>query len=110
MTVKTKPGRSRVTKADIAKAREEILAQPKPVKQTIEKLDAEPKWSNDRWYGLVYCDSYGYAWIADLQLKDICLGKTDEVIKVLKDRKANSEDVAQVLQAIKEFRAENKSQ
>ena len=110
MIVKTKSRRIRVTKADIAKAREEILTPPKLVKQTIEKLDTEPKWGKDRPHGLVYCDSYGWAWIADLQLKNVCLGRTDEVIKVLKDRKVNTEDAAQVLQAIKEFQTEKKSQ
>jgi hypothetical protein len=110
MTIQTKVRRSRVTKLDIARAREEILTQPKPEKQTIEKLDTEPRWGKDRYYGLVYCDSYGYAWIADLQLDTIPLGKTEEVIKVLKDRRVDAEDVAQVLQAIKEFRQEKKNQ
>jgi hypothetical protein len=110
MTVKTKTPRIRVTKLDIAKAREEILAQPKSVKQTIEKLDTEPKWGKDKYYGLVYCDSYGWAWITDLQLETICLGKTEEVTKVLKDRRVDTEDVAQVLQAVKEFQTEKKSQ
>ena len=110
MTVQTKARRSRVTRLDIARAREEILAQPKPEKQTIEKLDTEPRWGKDKYYGLVYCDSYGSAWITDLQLETICLGRTEEVIKILKGRRVDAEDVAQVLQAIKEFRAEKKTQ
>ncbi len=110
MTILTKTRRTRVTKLDIAKAREEILAQPKLEKQTIEKLDTEPKWSKDKYYGLIYCDSYGWAWIADLKLENIPLGKTEEVIKILKDRQVDTEDVAQVLQAVQEFQAEKKNQ
>ena len=43
MAIKTKARRSKVTKLDIARAREEILAQPKPAKQTIERPVTEPK-------------------------------------------------------------------
>jgi hypothetical protein len=110
MRRKAKARRTRVTKIDIAKARQEILTKPKQDKQTIEKLDTEPKWGKDKYYGLVYCDSYGYAWIADLQLETICLGETKEVIKVIKYRQVDAEDVAQVLQAVKEFQTENRSQ
>jgi hypothetical protein len=82
-----------VTKADVAKAREEILAQPKPEKQTIEKLDTEPKWGKDFWlsdrfpdnYGDdIYFDSYGLAWGLETNLESCCLGKTEKVLAIIK--------------------------
>jgi len=93
MTVQTKARRSKVTKLDIARVREEILAQPKPAKQTIEKLDTEPKWGKDFWlsdhfpdnYGDdIYFDSYGLAWGVDEDLSSCCLGKTKKVLAIIK--------------------------
>jgi hypothetical protein len=82
-----------MTKADIAKAREEILAQPKPEKQTIEKLDTEPKWGKDFWlsdrfpdnYGdNIHFDSYGFAWGLETNLEPYPLGKTEKVLAIIK--------------------------
>jgi len=97
MTIQTKVRRSRITKVDIARAREEILAQPKPEKQTIEKLDAEPKWGKDFWlsdrfpdnYGDdIYFDSYGLAWGLETNLETCCLGKTEKVLAIIKGEEA----------------------
>ena len=96
MTVQTKARRSKVTKADIAKAREDTLAQPKPVKQTIEKMDTQPKWGKDFWlssiypdnYGDdIYFDSYGLAWGTDTNLESKCVGKTKDVLAIVKSEK-----------------------
>jgi hypothetical protein len=93
MTVQTKARRSKVTKLDITRVREEILAQPKPVKQTIEKLDTEPKWGKDFWlsdrfpdnYGDdIYFDSYGLAWGTETNLESCCVGKTEKVLAIIK--------------------------
>ncbi|MCX6009225.1 MAG: hypothetical protein NTW48_04210 [Chloroflexi bacterium] len=93
MTVQTKARRSKITKADIARAREEILAQPKPVKQAIKKLDTEPKWGKDFWlsdrfpdnYGDdINFDSYGLAWGLETNLETRCLGKTEKVLAIIK--------------------------
>ena len=96
MTVQTKARRSKVTKADIAKAREDTLAQPKPVKQTIEKMDTQPKWRKDFWlssrypdnYGDdIYFDSYGIAWGIDANMENKCVGKTEDVLAIIRGEK-----------------------
>jgi hypothetical protein len=94
MTIMTKARRTRVTKADIAKTREEILAQPKPAKQTIEKLDTEPKrkkafWLSDLFpdnYGDdIYFDSDGLAWGLETNGESCCVGETAKVLAIIKD-------------------------
>ena len=93
MIVQTKVRRTKVTKRDIARAREEILVQPKPIKQTIGKLDTEPKWRKDFWlsdrfpdnYGDdIYFDSYGVAWGLDANLENCCVGETEKVLAIIK--------------------------
>jgi hypothetical protein len=124
MTVSTKVRRSRVTKADVAKAREEILAQPKPEKQTIEKLDTEPKWGKDFWlsdrfpdnYGDdIYFDSYGLAWGLETNLESCCLGKTEKVLAIIKGEETIPDNacphtkrvLSKLLKDIKEEKEEN---
>ncbi len=97
MTVQTKARRSKVTKLDIARAREETLAQPKPAKQTIEKLDTEPKrkkafWLSDLFpdnYGDdIYFDSDGLVWGLDANLESKSVGKTEDVLAIIKGEKS----------------------
>lgn len=96
MPVKTKARRTRVTRKNIAKAREDILAQPKPAKQTIEKVDTQSKRKKDSWlstlypdnYGDdIYFDSFGLAWGTDTNLESKCVGKTEDVLAIIRGEK-----------------------
>jgi len=108
MTTKTiKKKRVRITRQDIEKARQE-LTQVKESPPVSPKAKEKPKWAKDSWFGLVYCDSYGHAWIDEFE--PVYLGKTDEIIPYLKSRGIDGENVAIVLIAVKEFRTEKKSQ
>jgi hypothetical protein len=53
----------------------------------------------------VYCDSYGYAWVADFEksgeTKPISLGRTNKFIPYLKQRGIDGEDVLEVLRAFR---------
>jgi len=108
MALATKTKRVRITKEEIEKARQGLLAQDeKPVRARTEK--ERPKWQKDSWYGLVYCDSYGHAWITGKQFKSVHLGKTDELIPYLKSRGIDGENVDSVLIAAEEFRSEKET-
>ena len=79
MTVKTR--RSRVTKDDITKAREEILGE---VKASLIKAEgkAEPRYKPDQWIAdnQIIVDSYGWCWgIVPDTLENQCLGKEADV-------------------------------
>ena len=108
MPVAVKLRRIRVTRRDIETARRELLEQPKPIKPKIGR--EAPRYKKDFWYGLVYCDSNGWASIVGDELKGVWLGKTDEFIPYLKKRGFDGENVDIVLQAAKEFWSEKKSQ
>ena len=108
MPVAVKPKRIRVTRKDIESAKRELLEQPKPIRPKVEVEG--PRYKKDFWYGLVYCDSNGYALIVGDELKGIWLGKTGEFIPYLKSRRIDGENVDMVLQAAKEFWSEKKSQ
>ena len=105
VTQAVKTRRVRVTRQDIEKAREELSKQPKPIKPKAE--GEKPRHKKDFWYGLVYCDSYGHAWIDNF--KSVYLGKTDELIPYLKSKRIDGENVDMVLQAAKEFQSEFES-
>ena len=100
--------RIRITKQEIQRAREELQqAKPKAQRQTVVET---PKLPQAGWYGIVYCDSYGECWITHFKngkTKTICLGKKDEVLEVLK--RADTENVGEVLKAIKAFRQEKEN-
>ena len=110
MTVTVKQRRTRVTKKDIETARQQLAKEQKPSKPKA-KVE-ETRYKKDFWYGLVYCDSNGHAWIADLdgEVKPVYLGKADEFIPYLKSKRIDGENVDMVLQATKEFWSEKKSQ
>ena len=79
MTVKTR--RSRVTKDDITKAREQILGE---VKASLIKGEgkAESRYKPEQWIAdnQVCIDSYGWCWgIVPGTLENQCLGKEADV-------------------------------
>jgi len=95
MVTKTKTRRNRVSKAEIIKAREQLLKSA-PVKQTIEKMNTQPKWGKDFWlsdrfpdnYGDdIYFDSYGIAWGIDTDKQNKCVGKTEDVLTIIRGEK-----------------------
>lgn len=96
MVTKTKARRTRVSKADIAKAREQILIKPVLVKQTIEKTDTQPKRKKDFWLSTLYPDNYGddiyfsgdgLAWGTDANLESLCVGETENVLAIIRGEK-----------------------
>jgi hypothetical protein len=72
--------RTRITKAEIEKAKAKILADAEEM--------VKPKPTRNR---------------------PIILGKTEEVIKVLKEKRIDKEDPSSIIRAINEFRAEKES-
>jgi len=103
-----------------------VIVKPKPideVKAELEAVKAEKKAKaaerrkkeaeKKDWYGLVYCDKYGWCWIEDLEDgegKPVCLGRTEEFIPYLRERGIDGENVVSVLIASQEFLSERKSQ
>ena len=109
MTAKTK--RTRVTKEDIAKAREEILSQTATATDAVESPAEEPMPSG-RWRGLVYSEPYGGAWIAtfkDGEVVNVYLGEEKEVLRILRASGVNLDDPLAVLNTINQFRREKQS-
>jgi len=110
MTIATRQRRTRITREDIEAARQQLA---KPQRQSTAKTEErQPRPKKDTWYGLVHCDSYGHAWIAEFidgEAKSIYLGKTDEFIPYLKSKRIDGENVLRVLQANREFRSEKES-
>ena len=95
--------RTRVTRRDIERAREAILANGRVAKKA--KAPKIARKSVSRWYGLIFVDSYGEAWI-----NDIALGRAKEILPVLRQYGTDLEDPPAVPQVIKQFRSEIKSQ
>jgi len=74
--------RIRLTRAEIQKAREELLQQSKARPAAKRKsISTERKYPKDLWRDGIYCDSYGWSWGLDVKLNTICLGKTEQVLK-----------------------------
>jgi hypothetical protein len=78
---------------------EEVRAKKKAEQKQAGKTPPEKK----NWYGLIYCDSNGYA-----SIDGIWLGKTEEIMPYLKKQKINGENINSVLAAVEDFRAEKK--
>lgn len=93
--------RTRVTRKDIESARRELLEQPEPIRPKAEA--EEPRYKKDYWYGLVYCDSNGWASIVGDKLEGVWLGKTSEFIPYLRRNGIDGENVAEVLRAYRQF-------
>jgi len=69
--------RIRLTKAEIEKARQELLEESSKSKS----IPRERKYAKDFWRDGIYFDSYGWCWGLDVKLNTICLGKTEQVLK-----------------------------
>ena len=95
MAVATRPRSVEEIKADL-----EAIKAKKEVKPKIREKPG--------YYGLVFCDDYGWCWLADDSLQTKCLGKTEEVVPYLKKRKISGEDVDGVFKAIKTTPREKK--
>jgi len=90
---------------------DEIKAELDEVRaKKAAKKGKEPEPKKKDWYGLVYCDSNGYASIIGRDQKGIWLGKASEFIPFLKSRGITGENVDSVLSALEDFRAEQKNQ
>jgi len=107
MPAALKQRRTRVIKKDIEVARKQLAVQPKPRKLKKVKVDGL-RHKKDFWYGLVYCDFYGYAWTADFEtsgeMRPISLVSISKFISYLKRRGIDGEDVLEVLMAFRELR------
>jgi len=80
---------------DEIKAELEVIKSKKKVTRT--------KRDKRDWYGLVYCDSNGWASVIGDDCEGIWLCKTSEIIPYLKSRHINGENVDMVLQAVRQF-------
>ena len=79
---KLKKQRIRLTRAEIEKAKQQLLAQAEEKTTAKQKPTAtEPKYPKDFWRDGVYCDSYGWAWGLDENLNTICVGRTKDILK-----------------------------
>jgi len=80
--LKTQTKRIRLTRAEIQKAKQQLLEQAEEKTTTKQKPTAtEPKYPKDFWRDGVYCDSYGWSWGLAENLSTICLGRTKDVLK-----------------------------
>jgi len=93
-----------------------IATRPKTVDEIKAELDnvrakkkAEQKQAGKTppekkgWYGLVYCDSNGFA-----SIDGIWLGESAEIIPYLKKQGINGENINSVLVAVEDFRVEKR--
>ena len=109
MPRKTK--RTRVTRDDIAKAREELLNQTATATDAVES-PVEERIPSGRWHGLVYCEPYSGAWIAtfkDGEAVNVYLGEEKEVLRILRASDVNLDDPLAVLNTINQFRREKET-
>ncbi len=92
--------------AVVTKTVEEIRAELEEIRAAKQETRSEKK----DWYGLVYCDSNGWASIVGNKLEAVWLGKSAELIPYFKGRHIDGENIDEVLIASAEFRSERKSQ
>ena len=94
-----------------------VATRPKSVEEIKAELDAikakkevAPKTrEKPGYYGLIFCDDYGWCWLADDTLQTKCLGRTEEIIPYLKKRGITGEKVTEVFQAVREYPREKKA-
>lgn len=84
------------------------VAQIKAELAAVRAQKAKPERQSKSWFGLIFCDDNGYASIVGPELHGIWLGKTSEIIPYLKRKGIDGEYVDTVLQAVQDFRAEQK--
>ena len=70
--------RIRVTKAEIERARQELLREEASRPGPIPRQQMDPRGF---WRKGIYHDSYGWSWDLDKNLGTICLGRTEEVLQ-----------------------------
>ena len=70
--------RIRVTKAEIERARQELLREEASRPGPIPRQQMDPRGF---WRKGIYHDSYGWSWDLDKNLDTICLGRTEEVLQ-----------------------------
>lgn len=92
----------------VDKSIDEINAELEEIR--AKKKSKQPPPGKKDWYGLVYCDSNGYASIIGKNCQGIWLGRTDEVIPYLRKRHITGERVDTVLGAVEDFRAEKQAE
>ena len=92
----------------VDKSIDEIKAELEEIR--AKKDSNKPLPSKKDWFGLVYCDSNGYASIIGNNGEGIWLGRTDEIIPYLKKRHITGERVDTVLGAVEDFRAEKQAE
>lgn len=76
-TTKTKHRRIRITRNEIAKARESLAQEQEPRRK--EALCS--KTPKGFWQDGIYCDPFGWAWGLAENLDSVCLGRTEGVLK-----------------------------
>ena len=91
----------------VDKSIDEIKAELEEIR--AKKEAKQPPPGKKDWYGLVYCDSNGYASIIGKNCQGIWLGRTDEIIPYLKKRHITGERVDTVLGAVEDFRMEKQA-
>jgi len=103
--------RIRVTKDEIARAREEILSETATETSALEHMPEE-RIPSGRWHGLVYSEPYSGAWIAtfkDSEAVNVYLGEEKEVLRILRASGVNLDDPLAVLNTINQFRREKET-
>ena len=75
--LQTKRKRIRITRNEIAKARESLGQEQRPRR----KESPPSKRPKGFWQDGTYCDGFGWAWGLDENLDSVCLGRTEQVIK-----------------------------
>jgi hypothetical protein len=80
---------------------DEIKAELETIK--AKKKANKPERNKRDWYGLVYCNSNGWASIIGDNCEGIWLGKTSEIIPYLRSRHINGENVDMVLSAVRQL-------
>jgi len=79
---KVKKQRIRLSKAEIERARQELLEQAEAEPTAKQKpTRTESKYHKDFWRDGIYFDSYGSAWALDENLNSVYLGETKQVLK-----------------------------
>lgn len=97
--------RIRITQAEIEKQRLALLNESKEIKP---KLTRERKY-HDFWWGTLYCDHQGLAVIATVQDNAMILGKTSEILPMLKTNKIDKEDPLDIIKTVQAYRSAKES-
>ncbi len=89
----TKTGkRIRITRAEVEKAKQQLLEEGKKQAATGQKpTSIKPKHAKGFWRDGIYCDSYGRSWGLDENLNTLCLGKTEDALSAKKNKNTAKE-------------------